>query len=673
MAGRKATSLPGGGLPRPPAQPPRRRSAPPAAAAGAAGLASGRGRVPMEIDRVRPKRSSSAPLSPTTVPKQKKVKGRARSASPMPSRLPKQVVDVQHAVRLNVLEGFSYQRAADEANAASESIKAGLSAKVTDKDVDRYGKKFRDALKVDPSLCIAKSSLMDALKSNPRDREAPAVVTARGIFENIESSAKQQIGKSIDKLQLKVPGNPQFSEARVFTDNEEEVMAEIISQMSCCGFPFGYEEAQDLIAALAAKMNRPDFVASKDFMRGFQNRTGCKFSARNASNVARERARAADPKNRAETFAKMEAFYANLHETEPDRYPWPSLSEVPPGRKINFDETASDSNKGQDRVLASTEIDRYTLHRCFQVSYDKMPFHVTIVVGITGDGTLLPPMVIHSAPGQEHPSVNHSVTENIYVKKQDGSGDYDNVDDIIVDVSTNGSMTKELFAKYAEHLAKHLKDDGLGYIVFFDGHASRWDPAALQMLLKRGIACFCLPSHTSIWSQPADNGTMRLVKKIAAAKTRAWQRQNRHEMTRAEWNAIFIEMYRALRDHLRVRLRDGGGKNEVTDAWEKTGLHPYNPRSAPAWVAAEATLGTTASLERGDTEAVLNLGIYLGNIEAGADASKVTWSACTLDELAPAELAALATLQDAGETPAACASRVVTARWKSLATAEVDV
>jgi hypothetical protein len=96
-------------------------------------------------------------------------------------------------------------------------------------------------------------------------------------------------------------------------------------------------------------------------------------------------------------------------------------------------------------------------------------------------------MVIHSAPGQERPLVNHSVTENIYVKKQDGSGDYENVDDIIVDVSTNGSMTKELFAKYAEHLAKHLKDDGLGYIVFFDGHSSRWDPAALQMLLKRGI------------------------------------------------------------------------------------------------------------------------------------------------------------------------------------------
>ena len=401
----------------------------------------------MEIDRAPPKRSSSAPLSPTTVPKQKKVKGRTRSTSPVPSRQPKQVQDMRNAVRLNVLEDFSSQRAADEANAASASIKAGLSAKITKSDVERYGKEYRDAVVADLALSSARINLDRALRVARRDESVPEVQIARGIFENIESSTKQRIGKSIDKLQLKRPGNPKFSEARVFTDNEEEVMAEIISQMSLCGFPFGDEEARGLIAELAAKMGRPDFVASTEFMRGFQKRTNCIFSARNASNVARERARAADPKTRKETFAKMDAFYANLHETEPDRYPWPSLREMPAERKINFDETASDSNIGQERVLASTEIDRYTLHRCFQVGYDKMPFHVTIVVAIKGDGTLLPPMVIHSAPGQEHPSVNHSVTENIYVKKQDGSGDYENVDDIIVDVSTNGSMTKELFPR----------------------------------------------------------------------------------------------------------------------------------------------------------------------------------------------------------------------------------
>ena len=243
MAGRKATSLPGNGLPRPPAQPPRRRSAPPAATAGAAGLASGRGRVPMEIDRARPKRSSSAPLSPTTVPKQKKVKGRARSASPVPSRQPKQVQDVRCAVRLNVLNDYSSQRAADEANAASASIKAGLSAKITKSDVERYGKEYRDAVVADLALSSARINLDRALRVARRDESVPEVQIARGIFENIESSTKQRIGKAIDKLQLKRPGNPKFSEARVFTDNEEEVMAEIISQMSRCGFPFGYRKS----------------------------------------------------------------------------------------------------------------------------------------------------------------------------------------------------------------------------------------------------------------------------------------------------------------------------------------------------------------------------------------------------------------------------------------------
>jgi hypothetical protein len=95
------------------------------------------------------------------------------------------VQDMRNAVRLNVINGYSLSRAAEEANAASESVKAGLSARITRCDVDRYGEEFRDALETDPSLCIAKSSLMEALKSNSRDREAPAVVTARGIFENI--------------------------------------------------------------------------------------------------------------------------------------------------------------------------------------------------------------------------------------------------------------------------------------------------------------------------------------------------------------------------------------------------------------------------------------------------------------------------------------------------------
>ena len=239
MAGRKATSLPGGGLPRPPAQPPRRRSAPPAATGGAAQarLARGRGPEPMDIDRPsRSKRGSSARPSPTKAPKKK---ARSRSMSPAPSRLPKQVSDVRLAVRLNVIDGLSWQRAAEEANAASQSVTAGLSAKITKCDVQRYGKKFREAFDEDATLCSARHNLNEALRNNPRDREARAVVVARGILDGLESSKKEQLGRSIDELQLKVPGNPQFSEARVFSDNEEKVMAEFLRQMSLGGFPFG--------------------------------------------------------------------------------------------------------------------------------------------------------------------------------------------------------------------------------------------------------------------------------------------------------------------------------------------------------------------------------------------------------------------------------------------------
>ena len=271
--------MPSGGPPRPPQQLPRRRSAPPAATGGAAQarLARGRGPEPMDIDRPsRSKRGSSARPSPTKAPKKK---ARSRSMSPAPSRLPKQVSDLRHALRLNVIDGLSWQRAAEGANSASQSVTAGLSAKITKCDVQRYGKKFREEFDEDATLCLARQNLNEALRNNPRDREARAVVVARGILDGLESSKKVELGRSIDKLQLKVAGNPQFNDARVFTDNEEMVMAESINQVSLCGFPFGYEEAQDLIAALAAEFGRPDFVASTEFMRGFQKRTNCIFSA----------------------------------------------------------------------------------------------------------------------------------------------------------------------------------------------------------------------------------------------------------------------------------------------------------------------------------------------------------------------------------------------------------
>ena len=47
---------------------------------------------------------------------------------------------------------------------------------------------------------------------------------------------------------------------------------------------------------------------------------------------------------------------------------------------------------------------------------------------------------------------------------------------------------------------------GKPVLLFLDGHASRWSVKALLYLRENNVFVFCVPSHTTIWSQPNDAG-----------------------------------------------------------------------------------------------------------------------------------------------------------------------
>jgi hypothetical protein len=47
---------------------------------------------------------------------------------------------------------------------------------------------------------------------------------------------------------------------------------------------------------------------------------------------------------------------------------------------------------------------------------------------------------------------------------------------------------------------------GKPVLLFLDGHASRWSLAALLKLRENNVFVFCVPSHSTIWSQPNDAG-----------------------------------------------------------------------------------------------------------------------------------------------------------------------
>ena len=175
-------------------------------------------------------------------------------------------------------------------------------------------------------------------------------------------------------------------------------------------------------------------------------------------------------------------------------------------------------------------------------------------------------------------------------------------------VTKNGSMEKAIFPELCDHILQNLpsgigrKTDGLLPLLFFvDGHSSRWDYPALFRLFSAGVFTFVLPSHTSIWSQPNDNGQNRKLHGEIRRETDAWKASPESEeckrFQKQDWNLIFRRAWENFVMNEEIELKNDG-ENTTTRAWKKTGLHPYD-ELADAWLDAVFSIGWCQLEEEG--------------------------------------------------------------------------
>jgi len=125
-----------------------------------------------------------------------------------------------------------------------------------------------------------------------------------------------------------------------------------------------------------------------------------------------------------------------------------------------------------------------------------------------------------------------------------------------------------------------------------DGHVSRWNIAALRYLMLNSVYPFFLPSHTSIWSQPNDNGTIKRLHACIEEATLRRRRWNRAVIP--YFNAIIFDAWQNFLTREASDLIAGG--NNATGAFARTGLFPFNPTS-DSWEEAIDSLGIHNSLE----------------------------------------------------------------------------
>ena len=80
--------------------------------------------------------------------------------------------------------------------------------------------------------------------------------------------------------------------------------------------------------------------------------------------------------------------------------------------------------------------------------------------------------------------------------------------------------------------------DGDPVLLFFDGHTSRWNMSALLYLERNNVHGICLPSHTSIWSQPNDAGANASFKAFFGVTLRQTRTNAQASANRAVFDTV---------------------------------------------------------------------------------------------------------------------------------------
>ena len=251
------------------------------------------------------------------------------------------------------------------------------------------------------------------------------------------------------------------------------------------------------------------------------------------------------------------------------------------------------------------------LQQIMQFKLNNNPPHLTGIYGSHRDGIhgACPPMIIHSH--QADVSVNEDIEDYektyspgdpIFVAPRFGEGLADpnagpkdffaikNPCGFAVRATKNGSMTQDKFFDFCVHYVNNKKAGGSESpeFLYLDGHSSRWNLPGLRYLISNGVHPFFLPSHTSVWTQPNDNGpNYRFHKCVDEAMKRL--RNSGAKNTVAYYNVV---LWHAWLDFLRREREEllNAGANCTTSCWAKTGLYPFNPHPE-AWRNVLSTLG----------------------------------------------------------------------------------
>ena len=144
------------------------------------------------------------------------------------------------------------------------------------------------------------------------------------------------------------------------------------------------------------------------------------------------------------------------------------------------------------------------------------------------------------------------------------------------------SKPSSIIVCFVKHLLDGQEKGDESLFLFLDCHSSRWDVSSLLYLMDNNVFPFFLPSHTSIWTQPNDNGVnLRWVKSLETAVSSLGMRNNGLSTTPQYFNIIIRHAWKIFLQNERNELLTCS-QNNTTSAYKKTGIYPFDP-NCEAW------------------------------------------------------------------------------------------
>ena len=371
---------------------------------------------------------------------------------------------------------------------------------------------------------------------------------ARKLFgvETSDMPTNEQLCRALDEYEIEERGNPNTKKQQFFSCDELNAITAVIVEFQLHGFPLSADQISDYINDIAnailarcpeLESNKPSYDSkwvTDVFLKRPMNKE-IKQNLKKTSSIDPKRAEQADPEVGRTFFRNLDEFLKEKNRTNPGLFKYKCLAEIPAHELYNIDEFGSDTTEKKSKVAIIKNIAQY-FGQIFglipQRAYTKdegdknQGFHVTVVQCSRADGRYrwycestgeftdgaVCPMIIHSLP-----SIGGKGSMCTWVSDSGSACAPDKASakninfaetGIKVCCTKNGSMERLAFREYAKHFVSQLppgygKGGEMVYL-FLDGHSSRWDLMALRYFEENNVCVICLPSHTSIWSQPND-------------------------------------------------------------------------------------------------------------------------------------------------------------------------